>query len=83
MPVYASRIQCLITEAQYRELLRISKKQHKPLSQLVREAIEEVYLRESATVQRRKALQELLSLQAPVADWGQMEKEIASGAVGG
>ena len=83
MPVYASRIQSLITEAQYRQLLRISKKQHKPISQLVREAIEEVYLRESATEQRRKALQELLSLQAPVADWSQMEKEIASGAVGG
>ena len=35
-----------------------------------------------AVDERREALQRLLSLQLPVADWDQMEQEIIRGAVG-
>jgi len=54
---------------------------HKPVSHLVREALEEVYLGGTAMEDRREALADLLSMDAPVADWGQMEDEIILGAI--
>lgn len=80
MPTFTRRIQAVLSEGQYRDLIRIAKKQHKPISHLVREAIEEVYLGGSAIEDRREALADLLSMDAPVADWEQMEDEIILGA---
>ncbi|MFA9406865.1 MAG: hypothetical protein ACERKX_13725 [Anaerolineales bacterium] len=83
MPTFTKRIQAVLSEEQYRDLIRIAKKQHKPVSHLVRRAIEEVYFGESALDSRRKALKDLLSMDAPVADWEQMEREIIQGAIEG
>lgn len=82
MPTFTRRIQAVLSEGQYRDLMRIAKKQHKPISHLVREAIEEVYFGGSAIEERRKALEDLLSMNAPVANWEQMEDEIILGATG-
>jgi hypothetical protein len=49
---------------------------------LVREAIETVYIDAEQRELRRQALDELLSLDAPVADWEEMEAEIIAGAAG-
>jgi 16S rRNA U516 pseudouridylate synthase RsuA-like enzyme len=81
MPTFTRRIQAVLSEGQYRDLIRIAKKRHKPVSHLVREAIEKVYFGGSAIEDRRGALAELLSMDAPVADWGQMEDEIILGAM--
>ncbi|MEA1977886.1 MAG: hypothetical protein U9N80_08290, partial [Chloroflexota bacterium] len=66
MPTFTRRIQAVLSEGQYRDLIRIAKKRHKPVSHLVREAIEKVYLGGSAIGDRREALAELLSMDAPV-----------------
>ena len=77
---YTKRVQTVLTEEQYALLLEIAEEQGKPLSVLIREAIEEEYFQKAALRRRRAALQSLLSLEAPVADWEEMEAEIAKGA---
>ncbi|HKZ53889.1 MAG TPA: ribbon-helix-helix protein, CopG family [Anaerolineales bacterium] len=81
MALYTRRVQTVLTEEQYRTLLRLAKRQHRPLSELVRQAIESTYFDQPALEMRRGALQDLLSIRAPVADWGTMEGEIVRGAV--
>jgi predicted DNA-binding protein len=81
MSLYTARIQTVLTSKQYSLLVGLAKKQAKPLSVLVREAIEKVYFEEADRQSRRQALQELLTLDAPVADWEQMEQEIMEGVL--
>ncbi len=81
MALYTKRIQAVLTEEQYRALLRIAREQHRPVSHLVREALEVVYFGDSALAVRREALKDLLAAEAPVADWETMEREILQGAV--
>lgn len=77
---YTKRVQTVLTEEQYEQLLEIAREQGKPVSVLIREAIVAEYLHEIARRRRREALRSLLSLEAPVADWPQMEAEILKGA---
>ena len=78
---YVKRVQTVLTDAEYRDLCRLSEETEKPISVLVREAIEEVHLRRVALERRRAALERLLALNAPVCDWEQMEEEIIRGAI--
>lgn len=80
MAVYTRRVQAVLTEEQYETLSHFSAELNKPLSMLIREAVEKVYFQEASRERRQKALQRLLSLEAPVADWEQMEEEIIRGA---
>ena len=70
----------MLTEEQYETLSRLAEEMEKPLSVLIREAVEQVYLEQVDQERRRAALRRLLSLEAPVADWDQMEEEIIRGA---
>jgi hypothetical protein len=83
MNTYTQRVQTVLTAEQYALLQQLSEEQKKPLSVLVREAIEQVYFKQAVLRQRRAALKSLLSLNAPVADWEQMEEEIGQGALDG
>ena len=76
---YTKRVQTVLTEEQYELLLRIAEEEGKPISVLIREAIEEEYFKKVLLQQRKKALKSLLSLEAPVADWGEMENQIIKG----
>ena len=81
MGAYVRRVQTVLTEDAFYELSRLSEETQKPLSVLVREAIEKVYLKQAVLSQRQRALQSLLSLKAPVSDWPEMEEEIIRGAM--
>lgn len=70
----------MLTEEQYQALSRLAEEMEKPLSVLIREAVEQVYLEQADQERRRAALRRLLALEAPVADWDQMEEEIIRGA---
>jgi len=83
MRVYTHRAQTVLTADQYAALKRLAEEQKKPISLLIREAIEQVYFQKAALERRRAALKSLLSLEAPVADWEQMEEEIIEGAIHG
>ena len=82
MATYTRRVQAVLSEEQYEELTRIAQERDQPLSVLIREAVEAAYLADRGTPQRRDALKRMISLDAPVADWEQMEDEIIRG-VGG
>ena len=81
MSVYTHRIQAVLTEEQYHLLLELAERTGQPVSALVREAIEKVYFEQALLEQRQAALRRLLALDAPVADWGEMEEQISRGAL--
>ncbi len=76
---FIHRVQTVLTDQQYSTLSEIARELARPVSVLIREAIEKVYFEEAEQVRRRAALTRLLSLNAPVADWEQMEEEISTG----
>ncbi len=80
MGIYVRRVQTVLTEEEYQDLSRLAEEKQKPISVLIREAVEEVYFQPADLERRRAALKSLLSLQAPVGDWPEMEQEIIRGA---
>ena len=60
-----------------------SKTDQKMLRALVRKAVKTECLEEELRATRKHALHDLLSLDAPVSDWDDMEAEIARGVIGG
>ena len=81
MAIYTERVQTVLTKEQYERLMEIAEQEQKPLSVLIREAVEERYFVKIDRQKRREALANLLALDAPVADWSQMEAEIEQGAM--
>lgn len=80
MSLYTQRVQTVLSDDQFRQLIQTAAETGKPLSVLVREAIEKTYFAPREEEQRLAALRELLSLNAPVAEWEEMEAEIIRGA---
>jgi hypothetical protein len=81
MAMYVKRVQTVLSEEEYQDLARLAEERQKPISVLVREAIEEVYFQEIVRGRRRAALESLLALDAPVGDWPEMEQEIIRGQI--
>ena len=71
----------MLTEEQYHLLQELAERTGQPVSVLVREAIDKVYFEQALMEQRQAALRRLLALDAPVADWGEMEVEISRGVL--
>jgi len=80
MAIYTERVQTVLTKEQYEQLMELAEQEQKPLSVMIREAVEERYFVKIDQQKRQKALANLLALDAPVADWPQMEAEIEKGA---
>ena len=81
MAFYTERVQTVLTPEQFEQLTQMAEQQQKPVSVLIREAIEQTYFVEIYRLRRQNALERLLALEAPVADWPQMEDEIEKGAI--
>jgi hypothetical protein len=64
MARYTHRAQVLLTEDQYRTLQTLAEAEDKPLGALLREAAEEVYIREEKRSLKARAVRELLALPA-------------------
>jgi predicted DNA-binding protein len=80
MAVYTERVQTVLTPEQLERLLQLAEQSQKPVSVLIREAVEQTYFEAIDRQRRQRALDRLLSLDAPVADWPEMEAEIERGA---
>jgi predicted transcriptional regulator len=80
MAIYTERVQTVLTKEQYGRLVELAEQEQKPLSVMIREAVEERYFARIDEQKRQQALTNLLALDAPVADWAQMEAEIEQGA---
>ena len=77
---YTQRIQVLFTEKQYQTLEELAAKQHKKIGTLIRETIEETYLKEEKIKRMKDAVDSLLKLAEetkvpPPEDWHKWEKE--------
>ncbi len=81
MANYTERVQTVLSKEQYERLLELAEQEQKPLSVMIREAVEERYFVKIDQQKRQEALAKLLALDAPVADWPQMEAEIEQGAM--
>jgi predicted DNA-binding protein len=81
MANYTERVQTVLTKEQYERLMELAEQEQKPLSVMIREAVEERYFVKIDQQKRQEALARLLALDAPVADWPQMEAEIEQGAI--
>lgn len=81
MANYTERVQTVLTKDQYEQLLALAEQEQKPLSVMIREAVEERYFVKIDQQKRQEALAKLIALDAPVADWSQMEAEIEQGAI--
>lgn len=77
---YTQRIQVLFTEKQYKTLEELAAKQNKKLGTLIREAVEEIYLKEEKKKRMKNAVDSLLKLAdespaPPPESWEKWEKE--------
>ena len=77
---FTQRIQVLFTEKQYKTLEELAEKRHKKLGTLIREAVEETYLKEEKIKRMKDAVDSLLKLgketpTPPPKDWESWEKE--------
>ena len=81
MAKHSRRVQTNLTEEQFAKLSRIVEETRKPMSVLIREAIENMYIVPQQRQQRQTALESLLSLNAPVSGWHEMEEEIIQGVI--
>lgn len=75
---FTQRVQIMLTEEQYREVLELARARGKPVSVFLREAVVDVLLQEARRAARRRAYEQIVSLSLPVADWPEMEREIAA-----
>jgi metal-responsive CopG/Arc/MetJ family transcriptional regulator len=76
---YLKKVQVLLTDQQLKDLEEIASKNHKKLSTLVREAIEEYHLKKKKQQDIAEAVDRLLSLpEVPAPEnWEEFEKELA------
>ena len=82
MATSTRRVQAVLSDEHYEELSRIAEERDRPLSLLGRDAVEAVYLEDRGAPRCREVLDRMLGLQAPVADWEDMEEEIIRGTGG-
>ncbi len=66
---YTERAPTVHTDAQDEQLRQVAETRGKPVSVPVRKALESVYIAPQVAADRLAALEELLALNAPVADW--------------
>lgn len=74
----SERTQVLLTQEQRRRVEQLAAASSVSVGAVIRAAID-AYLPSVTPEQRRRALDDLFSLDAPVADWSAMEAEIEAG----
>ena len=80
MCVHSERTQVLLSPEQRQRLERIAAREGRSLGAVIRDAVD------AYTLPRTRAPHEILdsmfAMDAPVADWEQMKREIIEGAIG-
>ena len=73
---YVRRVQTMLTEQQYELIREYAQEVQKPVSALIREAVEDALIVDLEQYRKEKALERLCSGDTPVDDWPIMEREI-------
>lgn len=84
MSEYTERLEVRLRPGTYRLLREQAYVRGVSMGQLVREALERQYGTEARAVdpEKQRAMERLFELEAPVADWQEMKREIENGRVG-
>jgi hypothetical protein len=80
MCMFTERTQVLLSKDQVTRLKRTARREHKSLGAVIREAVD-AYTAQTSD-RRLAAIQRLVAMEAPVADWDVMKEEILRGALG-
>jgi hypothetical protein len=80
MCMFTERTQVLLSKDQLARLKREARRNRKSVGAVIREAVDAYTTH--ATDKRQAAVQRLLAMDAPVADWDVMKEEILRGALG-
>jgi YD repeat-containing protein len=80
MCMHSERTQVLLTPDQRQRLERIAVREGRSLGAVIRDAVDVYTLRRARSP--HEALSSLFAIDAPVADWEQMKREIIEGATG-
>lgn len=78
MSALTRRVQVLLSPQQYERLAALSRARGTSVGALIREAVEKLFLQADET-ERQEAVRRMSTLQLPVADWEQMERESMRG----
>lgn len=81
MSICSRRLQTMPTEEHYQSLSQLSAGTSRLIGMLIREAVENTCFEQAGRAERVAAAQRLITMNAPVADWPQMEAEIIEGAL--
>lgn len=81
MHMFSERTQVLLSKQQLAKVTRRAKSEKKSVGAVIRDAVD-AYVETPSDVERRAALEHLMSLQAPVDDWPVMKEQILRGALG-
>ncbi len=83
MSEYTERLEVRLRPDTYRFLREQAYVRGVSMGQLVREALERQYGTEDRVVdpEKQRAMERLFQVEAPVADWPEMEREIEKGRV--
>jgi len=71
------RAQILMEPEEYRRLQSLARREKTSVGELVRRAVHECYF--TSPADRRRAVEEIVSLELPLANWDEMEQEILEG----
>ena len=74
MATLTERVQVLLSPHQLRQLRSVAQARGESLGELIRRAVDEVYL-QGERERRRAAVRRMAAMSLPVADWEQMECE--------
>jgi predicted DNA-binding protein len=81
MSTLSERIPILVSPEQRERLEDVARREGKSVGAVVRDAIDAQVPRQRRS--RREAMEDLFSIEAPVADWPRMKAEIIAGAIDG
>lgn len=81
MGTLSKRVQVLFSKDKFAKLENLAKKKDTSVGSLIREAVEEKYLKKHDK-QRMAILAHLSKMSLPVSEWEEIEKEIIHGALG-
>ncbi len=75
---FTERTQVLLSPEQHRRVVRLAARASTSVGAVIRAAID-AYEPAVSSDRRRRALEELFALDAPVGEWDEMEREIEAG----
>lgn len=80
MGIYAKVVEVQLTTKEYEELVALAQAKDVTVAEMLRKVVV-AYLEDVVQERRLSTVERLVALDAPVADWAEMESEIERGVI--